>query len=443
MAEYTITRVSPRTLLPIPEGMAPTEIVSSILRGQGAGISSIFLRAATVDQIKAQMEQITTWMTLYDGNLKSAITFDKAGKLKDMAEGLGKLIDTETTRLLGYWIIGIGLDMGSAFQSIVETYTGFDQLLSMYQNWKVQIALGSRMRRYWNQVYTPMVPDASLAFTLYMRNKITWDQFKGYTSMQGWDETNTGLLFDSMVQMPPIRMAMELLYKNVITDDQFKTFAWAEGWTEEYHELLKDWMDRVPDNWTAFNMWARGLLKEDERNAVYKANLFPEEWHDKITESFMYVPGPYELMRMADFVEVDQIWALDMLKRRGIAEKDRAKFWDAIQIRPLREEVRALTTEWIWRYRYGRCTHDDLETALTELPIRTKERELDIQKAELQYQDELVDEWIAILQWRFRTAVITEDEFMQGLLDLEIVEEKANLIVELEKAKGYYGGYGY
>jgi hypothetical protein len=423
------------------------EKVEGIKITSGVAVAQMFQGVQTIQDLfrmDAQARNIDTLKAELD--LSIGLGMGTAGVQADAgpegdADHLRSQIVAFYEQAYDFWKAGIYQGVGATWADAVDRLVQSANWIFAYKTLQFEVAINQRMRRHWNKVYHPMVPDASTAIHLYIKGKMKLDEFKTYASYDGWDEKNAGYLQDHWTHGPDVTQAMKMYFHKQIDFDQVKAIMKANYWEAGWEDKLFDVYTQVPQVWDAFNMWAKGLITEDQRNEVYLKAGFTDEWWDKLTQNFMYVPGPYELMRMADFVEMDQIWTLDVLKKRGISEKDRAMFWEAIQVRPLREEVRALTTEWIWRRRYGRCTEDDLKNALTELPIRTKEKELDIQKAELQYQDELVDEWIAILQWKFRTAKITEDEFMQGLLDLKIVEEKANLIVELEKAKGYYGYY--
>ncbi|GAI74269.1 unnamed protein product, partial [marine sediment metagenome] len=57
-----------------------------------------------------------------------------------------------------------------------------------------------------------------------------------------------------------------------------------------------------------------------------------------------------------------------------------------------------------------------------------KERELLLKKAQMDYEDELITEYVEILQWKFRTAIISAETFLACLISTGIREEKANLI---------------
>lgn len=151
------------------------------------------------------------------------------------------------------------------------------------------------------------------------------------------------------------------------------------------------------------------------------------------------------MFRLADYVEVDPIWATEVMRKRGLSDEYIAKLLPMITIRPLRNEVTRQITVWINRYKLGWCSATDLEAALDAMLskgyIHTTEKTLITEEAELKYEDELLRESISILKWKFRMGAITEADYLEGLLALGVRREKANLMVEEQKAMGYYGYY--
>jgi len=192
-------------------------------------------------------------------------------------------------------------------------------------------------------------------------------------------------------------------------------------------------------------MWAKGLITVAKRDSMYMANGFDKEYHQLLTDNNYYIPTVYDLTRIADYVEIDRIWAIKILKERGLRDNDISKIVAMLKIRPLRDEIRRQITLWVKRYRLGWATPTQLEAALQEYLeggyIQETEKTLLTEEAELNYEDELMEEKIDIYSWYFKTAVISEEELLEDFLDLGIREEKANLMVELLKAQGYYGYY--
>lgn len=362
-------------------------------RGFLQTVQNIAMVGMQQKDIEAIQDHIPALLTT---GFSAASAAKKGGPTGDVSN-LRAEISTITRGLLTNWKAGIAKGVGGAYSTAMDRFIASGQLLYAYKVLMYHTAITPRMRRYWNSVYTPMVPDGSMAYVLFKRGYIDLDKFKTYASYDGWDA--------------------------------------------EHAEMLLDAMELLPSAREAFYLWVKGQITQAQRDKLYQAAGYDARWHGPMTENWYYVPTIYDLTRMADYIELDQIWATAQMRKRGVRDSDIAKIWEMLQLRPLREEMRALTLKWTWRMKYGRATTDDLEDAFIELGIRRKERELLIEKAQLDYEDELVDEWVEILTWRFRTALITEEQFLQGLIDLGINEEKSNLIVEVEKAKGYYGYY--
>ena len=296
------------------------------------------------------------------------------------------------------WRAGIWRGVGGAYSSAMDNLIASGQLIYAYKVLAYHTAVTPRMRRHWNRTFTPMVPTASMAYILYRRGRFNYADFVTHASYDGWDKEGADQLL----------AAMELL----------------------------------PSPREAFYLWKKNQIGTAERNAYYLAGGYDSRYHNMITENWYRVPSFYDLMRLADYIELDQIWTVMQLRKGGWKDTDIGKIWPALRDRPVRDEIRAITSKWLWRHQHGRATLDMLSDVFMDLGIRVRERELLLYKAEMDYEDELVDEMAEILRWRFRGGAITDKEYMEGLMvDCGIREPKANLIVDLEKAKGYTGYY--
>ena len=293
------------------------------------------------------------------------------------------------------WAAGIMQGMGAAFSSAMDRFINSGQLLYAFKTLAYHTAVTPRMRRHWNQAFTPMVPGGSQAWILYRRGAFNEGQYLTHMAYDGWAKDQAALMMQAMVHIPNPR--------------------------------------------EAFYFWTKGLIDVEMRDRLYFAGGFDEEWHDKMTDNYYYTPSIYDLTRIADYVELDQIWALDVMKRRGVRDRDRAKLWEMMELRPLREETRWLTQKALYCRQHGYWTHTFLNDYWLDLKIKPKERELLNEYGDLLYDIEVLEERIEILRWDFRTARITQEDFLEDLLALGIDEIKANLIVDVEIAKGYFG----
>lgn len=300
---------------------------------------------------------------------------------------------------------GVMAGLGGTLENYAETFMATGQLHYAYKTLAYHIAITPKMRRYWNYLYAPNWPSFSQAHEYYRRSKLP-----GLSKMK-WTEAD------------------------VIEAGRM------DGWSEGQVKELITSMYATPSPREAFYMWKKGRIGLDERNAYWEARGWPRDLWDTMEDNYAYNPSLYDLTRIADTTGLPQTWTLKKLKRIGMLDEDRARMWEMLKVRPIRDEQRAITTVWTWRYKYGRCTYDELSSALTDLNVSAPEIELLLEKAELDYEDELINEWIEVLTWRFRNAQINEAEFLAGLENLGIRHEKANLMVEQEKAKGYMGGY--
>lgn len=356
------------------------------------------LQTSNIDALKENLDlMLASGLDVAAGQAAAGPTGDVAELRIDIERLQGGLYDN--------WKAGIWQGIGAAYSSAMDNLLHTGQLVYAYKTLAYHTAVTPRMRRHWNKTYTPMVPGGAIAWTLFRRGEIARSQYETYMAYDGWSKENADLLVKAM-QMSPSP---------------------AE----------------------AFYLWCKGLITETERDLIYFANGWDDEWHTKITANLQYSPSIYDLTRIADYVELDQTWALDKMKKRGVSDADRAKFWEMLKIRPLREEIAKLTTKALYARQYGYWSHDDLDEYWAEMQsdgyIKATERSLLNTYGDLAYDIELKEEWIEILRWRFRTATITEEQFLEGLVDpdgpVAMQEEKANLIVETEKARGYIGYY--
>jgi len=306
-------------------------------------------------------------------------------------------LDYELDQLSTALRMGILLGAGSGFSAYAESMMGTHQLRYLYQTLAINTAVASRMQRRYNMYWRPNWPDLHMAFQFFMRGTMT-------------------------------------------EDDVNKAGQW-DGWPDDIIAKLKDVMYAEPVAREAFFMWRKGTMDETEFKRIVRKDLYAEKWYPSIVENYWYVPTLYDLCRLADFIEMDQTWATHVMKRRGMKDEDLARVWEMLRLRPNRSDVYAITNKWVWRFRMGRASLNELRDAFDDLELRSKQKELLLEKAQLDYEDELIDEKADILMWDFRNGNITDTEYMTGLVAIGINTEKANLMVELQKAMGYYGGY--
>jgi len=289
------------------------------------------------------------------------------------------------------------------------------------------------------------LPNSHEAFTLYRRGKIGASGLTTLIKADGYSPTFQKIVPSLYERIPHPRDAFNALMRGYIDKKKFDNWIYQNEWTTGMADFLYEIYTKLPSPHEAFYMWTKNIITLKQRDELYKANGYDSEWHNQMTANYYYVPTVYDLTRIADYVEMDLIWATKILKERGLRDRDISKITAMLKIRPLRDEIRRQIAIWVKRYRYGWVTPTQLEEALQEYwvsgYIQATEKTLIVEEAELNYEDELMTEKIEIYSWYYKTAVISEEELLQDFLDLGIREEKANLMVEVLKAQGYYGYY--
>jgi hypothetical protein len=289
------------------------------------------------------------------------------------------------------------------------------------------------------------LPEERQAFTLFKRGKINQDSLNWLFKTKGYMPIYQKLLPSLFERIPQPRDAFNALMRGVIDKKQFDKYVEANEWQDGSSDFLYDIYTRLPSSREAFYMWVKGIITLAQYHELLTASGYETKWHMQIINNSYYVPTVYDLTRIADFVEVDLIWATKILGERGLRAGDISKIVKMLKIRPLRDEIRRQIAIWVYRYRYGWVTATQLDAALQQYLedgyIQSTEKTMTVEEAELNYENELMLEKIDIYSWYYRTAVISEEELLQDFLDLGIREEKANLMVEDLKAQGYYGYY--
>lgn len=340
------------------------------------------------------------------------------------------------------------------------------------------------LKKIWQQI-----PNIYAAWQAHLKSALTYEQFLEWTRKTGWNDYEASLAVQAWLTVPSTREAFhmerrgiidtstrnktyqaqgylsgwwdfitanyehipnplnsfKMMMRGALTKAQFNAYIYQNGWSSAFASKFETLYKNVPTSHEAFFMWKKGLIGLADRNLAYKAYGWLEGDHAKITENYYYVPSLYDLTRIADYVEVDTIWATQCLRRRGHRDSDIAKILPMLSLRPLRDEIVRQTQIWRNRFKLGWASVVELDAALTDMLgegyIQATEKILLTEEAELMYEDELMAEQITIYMWWFRMAAITEAQYLAGLLGLGIRREKANLMVEEQTAMGYYGYY--
>jgi len=360
--------------------------IYSIVSAQAGGVSDATLRVlagAKLDEFKGVVDDYLDW---FNRVCEESVT----ASLQSTHDVIWDWLVADTKTLIDAWKAGLGLQMGTAFMGLVETYTGIPQLLSIYKTEQLDASLRPKMEQYWLAKYTPNIPDSRLAFQMHLEGKLSRAEFNAYCLL--------------------------------------------EGWKASWHDKLYAVYDRDPDEYLAFTMFKRGLIDKSTMYRCFKIRRYDDSWHDKLYSALHRRPSFRELMVLSDYVELPDLWVREVLRSDGRLDTDINYIAPALAKRPLREEVRSVVGRYLWEYQIGRIDRDTLEKNLKALGLLPKELELNLLWGDLRYADELLDEKISILEARVQAgdpALQTKDAMKTAIVDLGVLEEKANLMAEL------------
>jgi len=189
-----------------------------------------------------------------------------------------------------------------------------------------------------------------------------------------------------------------------------------------------------PDPFTLFGLYTRGYItREQLRSELAYVTGYPDVYVDGLIDIFEYNPSLFDLLRMADFVELSDEFIRKSLKVLGIKEPYFSILFTLIKKRPLRDEIRQNTSLLIRAYSKGYITREMLIKALDGLGVLSMEKQLLLTYAENLRTQEMIEERIYILRTAFQKGLISEETLRKELEKLGLQVEWINLIIERGK----------
>jgi len=371
--------------------------VYSIISAQASGISDAVLRATAGAKLDTMKPAIGNYLNTLDVFCEAGTRAKTIPQLLAFKETIWNDLVNQGKWLIDTWKAGLGLQMGTAFMSLAETYYGYPQMLSAYQTEKIDAGIRPLLERYWNAKFVPNVPDTRTAFQMLMEGQISRTDFNMYAQMEGW----------------------------------------SAEWQPKLYEIL----NREPNEYLAFSMYKRGLITKSLMELCFQIRGYDKFWWTALYNALHRRPSFRELLNLADYVPLPEIWVSEVLRSNGYTDTDILYLIPLLRMRPLREEIRSVVGRYLWEYQIGRLDRDTLKANLTKLGILPKELELNLLWADLRYADELLDEELAIIEARVQygdPTLQTQDDIFEAIVTLGVLEEKANLMAELWYYKYVY-----
>jgi hypothetical protein len=189
-----------------------------------------------------------------------------------------------------------------------------------------------------------------------------------------------------------------------------------------------------PDPLTLFGLYTRGFITREElKTELSYVTGFVDKYIDGLIDILEYNPSLFDLLRFADFVELDDDFIDKSLKVLGIKEDFKKIIKNVIKLRPLREERRILINQLVTMYAKGFISREFLSTALDSLKLQKQEKEFILSFADNKRFSELLEERINILRRSFEKGLISEETLRSRLEKLGLQIDWINLIIERGK----------
>ena len=277
----------------------------------------------------------------------------------------------------------LGFPAQATMHGLYSKYSAIYSGLLPYQNVSFGIKermLENKALRYWNKTLYPNQPTPEEALRL-----VRW----GFSSRAEWDINKEG----------------------------------SEGITDKIADQLFATFYKQPTESEAFRLWKLGDISEPLYDEILKRHGWDPAFIDTFTDGQYYTPNMRDLIRLADYVPMDDIFIADILRKNGYREEDIPRMVSYIKIRPLRSERTGMAGRYLYDFANGRITEDDLEKSLDAtgfLPV-----EVDMYKTwgELQYNDVILEIRIDQIYYKSQKKQYTTAEEISSDLHLLVQDE--------------------
>lgn len=185
-----------------------------------------------------------------------------------------------------------------------------------------------------------------------------------------------------------------------------------------------------PDIVTLFGLYTRGYIsRETLKSELAYVTGFNDVYINGLIDILEYNPSLFDLLRMADYVELSDEFIKKSLKILGVKEPYFSVLYTLIKRRPIREELRANVNFLVYLYQNGFISKEFLVSALDKLGLQEREKELMLMLADNKRTFELIERKVKMLRTSFIKGFISEATLVSELEKLKLDKEFINIIV--------------
>lgn len=237
---------------------------------------------------------------------------------------------------------------------------------------------------------------------------------------------------------PSPNTMFQLYLRGLETEENAKLALRYDGYNQNFAEKLFKLQFKLPSLKDAFRWWRKGIISEQEYLKYAKADGWAVEEVKRWSDDLYFDESPYDLMRLADVVELPESWLRKKLENCGMDEESVRVWLKLLQLRPLRSEQMSYASILRNYVAEGLMSLDEFETELKTMQFSVREIEIYKDMAQRLYAKNILKLKTTAYIYLYRKNQINENELLERLVAAGVDKLYAFYLVVLEAArKGY------
>jgi len=200
----------------------------------------------------------------------------------------------------------------------------------------------------------------------------------------------------------------------------------SQGWGG----IIGRWVQRTFRTWLptpeeAYTMWRQGYISETELRKILADHGTPERWMAARIDLADYTPPISELLRVAQYTDLDLEWLRGKLKENRVAETDEPKYVELFEQIALKRIHTELWTAVEGALAYGAPPEADFIRLMEEAKIRAYIRPYYVLIYRLQLNKQRVRWWLEAWEEQLYRGLITPETFVERCLTIGVDKQYA------------------
>ena len=200
--------------------------------------------------------------------------------------------------------------------------------------------------------------------------------------------------------------------------------------SQGYGPIIGRWVQRTFRTWIptpeeAYTMWRQGYISEAELRKILADHGTPEKWMMARIDLADYTPPIAELLRVAQYTDLDLEWLRGKLKENRIAETDEPKYVELFEQIALKRIHTELWSAVEGALSYGVPPEADFIRLMEEAKIRAYIRPYYVLIFRLELNRQRVRWWIEAWEEQLYRGLITPETFVERCLSIGVDKQYA------------------